>query len=126
MHCNNLYQVPKYRTVKLKDLVKLFGSRSALPGTEEVLEKLSRKCLYLIGRYSQAWKDEGMLVLGDGRGAALRKSPALRDAWNHHKDTFRLDELKCHWGLATQLEKTGSETRRSLKVCLLAAVVTQR
>ena len=67
-----------------------------------------------------------MLVLGDSRGAALYKSPALRDTWNHHKDIFRLDELKCYWGLATQLEKTGSETCRSLKVCLLAAVVIQR
>jgi hypothetical protein len=49
MHHLNFYQVPKYKTKKVADLTRLFGSRAALPGTEEVLEKLSQKCLYLVG-----------------------------------------------------------------------------
>jgi hypothetical protein len=98
MHYNNLYHVPKHRSVSITNMAGHLGGRAVLPETDKVVEKLYQKCMQLINTSVQDWKDKGILVAtGSGRGGWLHKSPALRHTWDHYKEAFQLLELQCSW-----------------------------
>jgi hypothetical protein len=119
MHYNNLYHVPKHSSVSITNVAGHIRGRAALPETDEVVEKLCRKCVQLINTSVRDWKDKGMLVAtGGGGGGWLRKSPAMRRAWDHYKEAFQLLELQCSWASGGHVGR--AECYPWPKVCLLA------
>jgi hypothetical protein len=59
-----------------------------------------------------------LVATGGGGGGWLRKSPALRHAWDHYKDAFQLLEVQCNWASGDHVGR--AECYHWPKVCLLA------
>jgi hypothetical protein len=123
MHYHNLYRAPKDKTATITNLARHFGGRAALPGTDEILQKLCRKCTRIINTSVREWKDKGMLVAtGGGGGGWVRKSPALTKTWNHYKDAFQLLELQCNSASGGHI---GRAKVRLFAISLRATLITR-
>lgn len=90
-----MYQVLKSKPEKLSNLVAFLRSRAELSGEDDIVKKLTQKCVSLITTAAQKWKQDGLLVAG---GTSLRKSKTLRQVWSSHSDSFGRVEIRDHWG----------------------------
>lgn len=85
MHRHDLYQILKYKADIFSGLVTCLLDKGRLPRTERIRKKLSQKCKSVIAASAQSWKQDGLLHTA---GPWLRKSPALKQAWESHRDSL--------------------------------------
>ena len=108
MHYHNLYHVPKQNTSRISNLARYFSGKAGLHVADELLESFCQKSASLINTSVRDWKQSGMLVATGGSGGGwLRKSPALKEVWDHYKDAFQLLELQSNWASGGDIGKTG-------------------
>jgi hypothetical protein len=91
---------------------------------DDLLESLCQKIASLVNASVRDWKQCGMLVATGGSGGGwLRKSPTLKEVWDHYKDAFQLLELQCNWASEDDSGKIGLSRWpkvRLLTICLAA------
>jgi hypothetical protein len=123
MHYHNLYHVPKQNTSRIGNLARTLTRKAGRHVIDELLESFCQKIASLVNASVRDWKQCGMLVATGGSGGGwLRKSPTLKEVWDHYKDAFQLLELQCNWASEDDTGKTGSS--RWPKVRLLTISLT--
>lgn len=118
MHYHNLYHVPKQNTSRISNLARILTRKAGRHIIDELLQSLCQKIASLVNASVRDWKQCGILVATGGSGGGwLRKSPALKEVWDHYKDAFQLLELQCNW--ASEDDSGKPDSTRWSKVRLL-------